>query len=149
MDTPERLRRNTLRLERNSMRDDTASQREGMARAKRWQDSEAEKIFNGASGPAPNEAILSSSGSWPRSSMSVTSPEDVYARARSKAEEQEEQEDEAAGLRELGLEPMGGAADAQPRTMEFYAGRNFAEGRKLHNAYLVSRGQAPIPEGRK
>ena len=54
--------------------------------------------------------------------------------------------DEPCTLQDLGIE---GAQDAQPRTVDFYAGRDFAEGRRAHNDHLISNGQAPIPKGRK
>ena len=39
--------------------------------------------------------------------------------------------------------------DAAPSVMSFYAGRDFAEGRKRHNEHRVSQGLRPIPEGKK
>lgn len=79
----------------------------------------------------PKDAYSSSAAAWPSTSMTSTSPEDVYARAQ--AEQQQEQ----------------GAADAQPRVMDFYNGVTFAQGRAAHNASLIARGLSPIPEGRK
>jgi hypothetical protein len=141
------MRMQTLKAERNAVSDDTESQRAAMARAKAWQDEESAKIFEGRSGPAPSESTLSSSRSWPESSMRMgtTTPQDVYARARSEAEQAAN--DEPPTMAELGLiEDVGGMQDS---VMSFYAGKPFTEGRKAHNQYLVSRGKAPIPEGRK
>jgi hypothetical protein len=133
--------------DRNAMKDDVESQRRAMANAKRWQDGESAKIFAGRSGPAPSEATLSSSYDWPKTSMTTTSPSDVYARARSQAETEG---DEPNALDEFDLEDRpSGAQDSEPTIMSFYAGRAFSEGRKMHNAYLVSQGRRPIPEGRR
>ena len=143
----DRLRMQTLRASRSAVTDDIQSQREGMARAQKWQDSESEKIFAGKNGPGPSEATVSSSHGWPRSSMEITSPNDVYARARSQAENAG---DEPNALDEFDLEDRpSGAQDSEPRLMSFYAGRSYSEGRKLHNAFLVSQGRSPLPEGRR
>jgi hypothetical protein len=144
-----RLRMNTLAAERNGMKDDTESQRRAMANAKKWQDDESAKIFSGRSGPAPSESTLASSRGWPRSSMTTTTVDQLERQARIQAEAEVEDED-LPTMAELGIiEDMGGAKDAEPSTLSFYAGKSYQEGRRAHNAYRASKGFAPIPEGSK
>jgi len=95
--------------------------------------------------PRSEDAFNSSANSWPKTTMTTTSPTDVYQRARSQAEQPD---DEPNGLAELGLEDFGGAADSA-RTMDFYNGRNFADGRALENQSRIARGLAPLPLGRR
>lgn len=54
--------------------------------------------------------------------------------------------DEAWSAEDLGLTGAG-AKDGEPSTLNFYAGKSFAEGRAEHNRYLISTGRAPIPAG--
>lgn len=143
INNPNILRMGTLKASRSAVTDDLESQRRGMENAKKWQDDESAKIFSDRSGPAPSESILSSTYGWPQTSMTVTTPEDVYARARAEAEVPDE---DVPDVHELGIFDMG-AKDAAPTMMSFYAGKSFIEGRKAHNAYLISKGLSPIAEG--
>jgi hypothetical protein len=93
----------------------------------------------------PSDKSSGVAGSWPKSAMTSTSVEILERQAKL----QDKQDEGSNRLGEFDLEDMGSAADAQPRVMDFYAGRPFAEGRKLHNAARAARGLAPIPEGRR
>ena len=93
----------------------------------------------------PSDKSSGVAGSWPKSPMTSTSVEILERQAKL----QDKQDEGSNRLGEFNLEDMGSAADSV-RTIDFYAGRPFAEGRKLlHNQHLASKGLPPIPEGRR
>ena len=94
--------------------------------------------------PDPQDLYQSSAFAWPRSSMTTTTVEQLERQAKVQAAQEEGAPNK---LDEFQLDDMGSAADSV-RTIDFYAGRSFAEGRKLHNQHLASMGRPPIPEGR-
>ncbi|HEY1810281.1 MAG TPA: hypothetical protein VGG42_17085, partial [Acidobacteriaceae bacterium] len=77
--------------------------------------------------------------------------EDVLAEARVREEDEEGQRWKKFFDENPETGGNDGVADAatEPSVMSFYAGRNYSEGRTLLNQHLVSRGKAPIPEGRR
>lgn len=60
-----------------------------------------------------------------------------------------EDNDELPTLQELGIGDAAGTQDSEPAVSSWYCGRPFSEGRKAHNAWLVSHGRGPIPDGRR
>ena len=94
--------------------------------------------------PDPSDKSSGVAGTWPKSAMTSTTVEQLERQAKL-----QDKPDEPNRLWELGLEDASSAADAQLRTMDFYNGRSFSEGRSLHNQALIARGLPPIPEGRR
>lgn len=92
--------------------------------------------------PEPGTWWEGTAASWPHSSLRTTSVEQV----RKRAELQEKQQENK--LDEFELYDMG-AADAMPHPMTFFAGRSYAEGRKLYNEARAKRGLPPIAEGKR
>jgi hypothetical protein len=136
--TFEQLRMQTLRASRSATTDvrlDTDSNLEDVRRAKAWQKELGEEIPSGTERvtfPGPHASGPVRELRW--------NPSDGIA----------PEIDPTANLTDEDLDVVFGAAkDAAPSVLSFYAGQSFAEGRKRHNEYLVSRGLRPIPEGKK
>lgn len=78
-------------------------------------------------------------GSWPQSSMETTSVEALEAQAR--AQETKDEDERFARFAGENTEAGSSATDAQPQALDFFNGRPYAEGVKLYNEYLASRGR--------
>jgi hypothetical protein len=132
------LRMGTLKAERNAVTDNVddggESQRVAARRAMEWQKKLTEGLPSGAervmfpggphaTGPV-RELRWNPSDDAPLDIDPILTDEDLEAIS-------------------------GGAKDAEPTVLSFYAGRPFSEGRKAHNQYRISRGLLPISEGKK
>ena len=95
----------------------------------------------------PHDYYRSAAASWPKPVMETTTVEQLEQQARLQDKDKQESPNRLSEL--APIDDMGSVADAQPRTMDFYNGRSFSEGRALHNQSLVARGLPPIPEGRR
>ncbi len=80
--------------------------------------------------------------SWPKSNLTTTTVEQL----KKKAELQEKEKDDQF-FESLSLKDMGSATDAEPRTMDFFAGRSYAEGRAAYNQARIAQGLPPLSEG--
>ena len=100
--------------------------------------------------PEPGTSWESVATSWPRSAMSTTTVEQLQRKAKLNAAQAEAKAQTC--LNEFQLEDMGdfsSATDAQPRMMDFFAGRTYQQGRAAYNQYRVSRGLPPLREGQR
>ncbi len=103
--------------------------------------------------PEPGTWWQGPARSWPSSSMTTTTVEQVKKQAEVQQKQQEDKFDELPPLGSLDSdwpEPViEGVADAMPSPMSFFAGRNYAEGRAAYNQYRKSAGLPLISEGRR
>ncbi len=89
--------------------------------------------------------------SWPASSLSTTSVEQVknMAELQQKQDRLTEVPIEAASRDWQDDVPLEGVADSSPRMMEFFNGRPYEEGRAAYNQHRMRNGLPPIREGRR
>jgi hypothetical protein len=94
--------------------------------------------------PEPQDWYLNSAASWPEPVMTTTTVEQLERKARL---QDKDRQNAPNRLSELPIEDMGSAADAEPRTMDFFNGKSYVQGRAAYNQHRISRGLAPVREG--